>query len=84
MEVITHVQAQHDFIALMEKVHADHAPLVITSDGEPSAVLLSLEDYNAIEETMYLLRSPQNAARLLTALEKGKQGNAVERELFQE
>lgn len=49
----------------LDKVHDDHQPLVITRDsGKPSAVLMSLEDFESYEATMYLLRSPANAARL--------------------
>ena len=49
----------------LDKVHDDHQPLVITRDsGKPSSVLMSLEDFESYEATMYLLRSPANAARL--------------------
>ena len=49
----------------LDKVHDDHQPLVITRDsGKPSSVLMSLEDFESYEATMYLMRSPANAARL--------------------
>ena len=49
----------------LDKVHDDHQPLVITRDsGKPAAVLMSLEDFESYEATMYLMRSPANAARL--------------------
>ena len=49
----------------LDKVHDDHQPLVITRDsGKPSAVLMSLEDFESYEATMYLMRSPANGARL--------------------
>ena len=49
----------------LDKVHDDHQPLVITRDsGKPSAVLMSLEDFESYEATMHLMRSPANAARL--------------------
>ena len=53
----------------LDKVHDDHQPLVITRDsGKPSAVLMSLEDYESYEATLYLLRSPANAARLTKSI----------------
>ena len=53
----------------LDKVHDDHQPLVITRDsGKPSAVLMSLEDYESYEATLYLLRSPVNAARLTKSI----------------
>ena len=49
----------------LDKVHDDHQPMVITRDsGKPAAVLMSLEDFESYEATMYLMRSPANAARL--------------------
>ena len=53
----------------LDSVHADHQPLIITRDsGKPSAVLMSLEDFESFEETMYLMRSPANAARLTKSI----------------
>ena len=53
----------------IDSVHQDHQPVVITRDsGKPSAVLMSLEDYESYEATMYLLRSPNNAARLMKSI----------------
>ncbi|WP_419262231.1 type II toxin-antitoxin system Phd/YefM family antitoxin [Caulobacter sp. ErkDOM-C] len=60
----------------------DHEPVIITRDkGKPSAVLMSLEDFAAFEETRYLLRSPANADRLLTAVAQLDQGLGSERPL---
>ena len=52
----------------MEKVCDDHAPVIITRKNERSVVMISLEDYQALEETAYLLRSPKNARRLLESI----------------
>ncbi len=48
---------------------SNHEPMVITSHDKPTAVLISYEDYRALEETAYLLRSPVNAKRLLAAVD---------------
>ena len=53
----------------MNNVCDDHSPIIITRQKEKPVVMMSLEDYNAIEETLYLLRSPNNAARLASALD---------------
>jgi antitoxin YefM len=67
---------------MIERVNADHEPVVITRDkGKPSAVLMSLEDYAAFEETRYLLRSPANAERLLTSVASLEAGEGRERDL---
>ena len=54
---------------MLDRVHADHQPVVITRDsGKPSAVLMSLEDFESYEATLHLLRSPNNAARLAKSI----------------
>ena len=53
----------------IDSVHEDHQPMVITRDsGKPSAVLMSLEDFESYEATMHLLRAPNNAARLMKSI----------------
>ena len=55
--------------AAIDSVHEDHQPVVITRDsGKPSAVLMSLEDFESYEATMHLLRSPDNATRLMKSV----------------
>lgn len=55
--------------ATLDRVARDHEPVVITrTAGKPAAVLMSLEDYAAYEETRYLLQSPRNAERLAQAV----------------
>ncbi len=68
MEAITYTQARKNFTTTMNKVCSDHAPLIITRQNERPVVMMSLEDYSAIEETLYLFKSPKNAARLSKAL----------------
>jgi len=84
MDAITYTQARKNFTAIMNQVCDDRAPIIITRQSERPVVMMSLEDYNAIEETMYLLRSPKNAQRLYKALEQLKQGKYQERELIEE
>lgn len=58
------------------------SPVIITRDrGKPSAVLMSLEDFAAYEETRYLLRGPANAERLLRSVAELEQGSGTPRPL---
>jgi antitoxin YefM len=66
----------------MDRVCNDHEPIIVTRSGQPSVVLMSIEDYESLEETAYLLRSPENAKRLLTAIDELIGGNGTERELL--
>jgi antitoxin YefM len=65
----------------MDRVCNDHEPVIVTRKGQPSVVMLSLEDYKALEETAYLLRSPANAKRLLGAIQQLLAEGGVERQL---
>lgn len=65
----------------MEKVCDDHVPVIITRQTSNPVVMLSLDDYQAMEETAYLLRSSKNAARLAEAIEEIEAGKARERTL---
>jgi antitoxin YefM len=62
------------------RVCNNHEPLIITRSGQ-SVVMLSLEDFKALEETAYLLRSPANAHRLLSAIQQLESGKGKAREL---
>ena len=65
----------------MEQVCNDHAPIAITRKGEGAVVMMALEDYQALEETAYLLRSPKNARRLIEAAIELEDGKGKPREL---
>lgn len=84
MDAITYTQARKNFTAVMNQVCEDHAPVIITRQSQKPVVMMSLEDYNAIEETLYLLRSPKNAQRLYEALDELKQGKYQQRDLIEE
>ena len=81
MDAITYSAARANLASTMDRVCNDHEALVITRGGEQSVVMLSLEDFNALEETAYLLRNPTNARRLLDATNQLDAGNGVERKL---
>lgn len=82
MDAISYTAARQNLAKTMDKVCDDHDAVIITRKGEQSVVMLSLEDYQALEETAYLLRSPKNARRLLEAVIELENGNGKERELL--
>jgi antitoxin YefM len=77
---ITASQARAELFPLIEKVNADHTPIEIVSK-KGSAILMSLADYEALQETAYLLRTPANAAHLLESIAQHQAGTAAQREL---
>ena len=81
MDAITYSKARANLAKTMDRVCENHEPLIITRSGEASVVMLSLEDFKALEETAYLLRSPANARRLLASIAQLSAGQGAEREL---
>lgn len=81
MDSISYTKARAQLAKTMDKVCENHEPVIITRSGEESVVMLSLEDYKALEETAYLLRSPRNAQRLIEAITELERGGGTEREL---
>jgi antitoxin YefM len=77
---ITASEARKSLFPLIEQVNDDHTPVEITSK-RGNAVLMSRADYDALQETAYLLRVPANARRLLESLEQARSGQRVEREI---
>ena len=78
MKVISYTAARENLAATMDQVCADREPVVITRKREPSVVMLSLEDYEALEQTAYLLQAPANACRLLEAMASLEDGHRVD------
>jgi len=81
MDSISYTAARSNLAKTMEQVCNDHAPIAITRNGEGAVVMISMEDYQALEETAYLLRSPKNARRLMESIAELEQDNGTEREL---
>ena len=81
MNAITYTTARAKLASTMDRVCNDHEVLIITRNSDQAVVMLSLEDYNALEETAYLLRTPANAKRLLAAAAQLNAGKGVERKL---
>jgi antitoxin YefM len=80
MMAITTSEARRDLFGLIERVNLDHTEVEITSK-RGSAVLMSKDEFDSLVETSYLLRSPENARRLLSAMERARAGEVTEHEL---
>lgn len=73
MDIINYTEARNNLSWAMDKVCESHSPIAITRRNGKAVVMLSLDDYNAWEETMYLLRTENNKKRLLKAIENVEQ-----------
>ena len=74
MQAITYSEARHDLKNVMDAACSNHEPILITRRKGESVVLVSLEDYESIIESEYLLSSPANASRLLQSLKEARSG----------
>ena len=83
MDAISYTAARKNLAKTMDRVNQDHAPVIITRQNGSAAVLMSLEDFNAYEETAYLMRSPANAARLTKAVADVAEGRFTQRDLVE-
>ncbi|MCK5831763.1 MAG: type II toxin-antitoxin system prevent-host-death family antitoxin [Methylococcales bacterium] len=83
MDAISYTAVRANLSKTMEQVCNDHAPIIITRKRESPVVMLSLEDYQAMEETTYLLRSPANARNLLESIVALEEGKGIKRELIE-
>lgn len=77
---LTASQARKNLFPLIEQVNDDRQPVEITSK-HGDAVLMARADYDALQETAYLLRAPANAQRLLESLAQARSGERQEHEL---
>ena len=81
MKSISYTAARGSLAKTMGQVCEDHAPIAITRKGEGTVVMMSMEDFQALEETAYLLRSPKNTRRLIESIAELEAGGGAAREL---
>ena len=81
MQAITYTAARENLASTMSRVCSDHNPVIITRKRDQAVIMMSLEDYESLQETAYLLRSPANAKRLSEGIEQLERGEGVMKEL---
>ena len=81
LNAISYTAARENLASTMDRVCTDHTPVIITRNRDQSVVMLSLEDFESLEETAYLMRSPANAKRLLEAIHALENGKGVARDI---
>lgn len=81
METIAFTDARNHLARLIAKIIKNRAPITITRNGEGVVVLLAIDEFEAIEETLHLLSTPANAARIRQGLADYAKGKARARKL---
>jgi len=83
MDAISYTDLRNNLSKILDKVHEDHSPVLITRQKGSASVLISLEDYRSLEETAYLMRSPKNAKYLIESIKELESANRSERTLIE-
>lgn len=83
MDIMSYSAFRAQLAGVLDKVNDDHKPILITRQNGKPAVLISLEDFQAYEETAYLMASPKNAERLNRAIAQVEAGRGVRRGLIE-
>ena len=81
MKAISYSALRANLARSMDQVWDDREPMIVTRQGGRSVVILSLEDYEALDETAYLMRSPENARRLTESIKQLEAGHGIEKSL---
>lgn len=84
MNAISYSYARENLATTITEVCKNHDPVIITKKGTDAVVMMSLEDFESMQETTYLLRSPKNAKRLIESIEQLNAGKGNEKELREE
>ncbi len=83
MKTMTYSESRANYAATLDSVINDREEVVITRAGHEPVVIVSLADYESLKETAYLLRSPENARRLVSAIERLEAGEGTPRDLVE-
>ena len=70
MDPIPYTRLRNELSRVLDKINEDRSTVIITRRRGRPAVLMSMDEYSALQETVHLLRSPRNAARLREAREQ--------------
>ena len=83
MKTMSYSESRAKYAETLDSVVNDREEVVITRAGHEPVVIVSLEEYQSLKETAYLLRSPENARRLITAIERLEDGGGAQHEIVE-
>ncbi|WP_414120732.1 type II toxin-antitoxin system Phd/YefM family antitoxin [Corynebacterium nuruki] len=82
MRTMNYTESRKRYAEILDSVTEDRDPVIITRSGHESVVMVSLDDYESLRESAYLMRSPANARRILDAMEELDAGAGVQHDLI--
>ncbi|MEV0316951.1 type II toxin-antitoxin system Phd/YefM family antitoxin [Streptomyces sp. NPDC050658] len=81
MRTMTYTESRAKYAETLSAVTDDREEVIVTRAGHEPVVIVALEEYESLKETAYLLRSPENARRLLASIDRLETGGGTVREL---
>ncbi|GAA3365964.1 type II toxin-antitoxin system Phd/YefM family antitoxin [Saccharopolyspora gregorii] len=83
MKTMSYSESRAKYAETLNSVVDDREEVVITRAGHEAVVMVALDDYESLKETAYLLKSPENARRLLASIERLEHGGGTTRDLVE-
>jgi len=83
MNAVSYTDLRQNLKTYMDKVYNDHDPLIITRKNNQNIVLLSIEEYNSLIETNYLLSSEENYKYIQESIDQYEKGKIEKRDLIE-
>lgn len=84
MKTMNYSESRARYAEVLDSVVDDREEVIVTRSGHEPVVIVSLDEYNSLKETAYLMRSPENARRLLNSMEELEAGRGTSHELLDE
>ena len=84
MQAISYSEVRKNFKKYLDEVYNNHDPLIITRKNNENLIVISLDDYNSLSETQYLLLSENNRNHLVSSLKKLRSNQGIKKELIEE
>ncbi|MFJ8075576.1 type II toxin-antitoxin system Phd/YefM family antitoxin [Streptomyces sp. NPDC096176] len=81
MRTMTYTESRAKYAETLNAVVDDREEVIVTRSGREPVVIVALAEYESLKETAYLLRSPENARRLLASIDRLENGGGTVREL---
>ena len=83
MKTMSYSDSRAHYAEMLNTVTDDREEVIITRAGHEPVVVVSLDDYESLKETAYLLKSPANARRILASIEQLENGEGIQRDLLE-
>nr|WP_245620550.1 type II toxin-antitoxin system prevent-host-death family antitoxin [Cryptosporangium arvum] len=80
---MSYSESRARYAEVLDAVINDREEIVITRSGHDPVVIVPLDEYESMKETLYLFRSPANARRLLESIEELESGGGIVRDVIE-